>query len=110
MYLQLRYSLAVKVEILPNPPPRNLNHLPILHRRRHTANPPLDLPTHPHLHQLPQNPSQRLPTARLGDHATALDHSAQRRDRADLFAHEFVHGVEELSRWFGGDGTRAKWL
>lgn len=82
-------------KIPPHPLPRNLDNPNILHRRRHIHH-LVHLPMHRILHQLPQHPAQRLAGPRLGDHAPALNHAAQRGDGADLVADERLDLGQEL--------------
>jgi hypothetical protein len=101
------------LKILPYHPSRHLHHRLILHCRRH-INLLLILPPRRILHQLPQHPPQRLPAAGLRNHPPPLNHSAQRRDRADLLADVAVDLFEKLigrtsrkvSRRVGGGDER----
>jgi hypothetical protein len=95
--MQIRTLL---LEILPNLIPTNLHDTGVLNRSRdlHLL---IELAMHRVLDQLSQDAAERLARARLGDHAFALDHTAQGGDGADLRAYEILHFSEEL---VGGDG------
>jgi hypothetical protein len=92
------------LEVLPDLPPRHLHRRRILHRRRnlHLL---FEFPVHRILHQLPQDPPQRLATAGLGDHAFTLDHATERGYRSDLFADQLLDFFDQLIGWDGRGGV-----
>jgi hypothetical protein len=82
--------------------PSDLNDLPILNRSGN-VNLLIILPSNPIFYKFPQNPSQRLSTPRLRNHALPLDDPSQTSDRTNLFANNGVYSREELLRWGCGE-------
>ena len=91
---------ALLLEILADLVARHADDAGILDRRGH-LHLLLEIPVHRVLHQLSQHPPQRFARAGFGDHAFALHHAAERRDGADLGAHQALHFAVEL---WGGHG------
>lgn len=88
------------LEILRDLLPRHRYNRSILHRSRN-LNLFIKLAMHCVLHQLSQHSSQRLSRSGFGNHAFALDHTAQRCDGANLGADELLYFGKELIRRYG---------